>query len=53
MLTDLKEAINYNEIYEQLISLNLSIYTPSDLYQIVKSKLYRFDTEKRTYTARS
>lgn len=25
MLTDLKEAINYNEIYEQLISLNLSI----------------------------
>lgn len=30
MLTDLKEAINYNEIYEQVISLNLSIYTPSD-----------------------
>ena len=28
-LTSLKEAINYDEIYEQLISLNLSVYTPS------------------------
>ncbi len=29
-LSDLPEAINYREIYEQLISLNLSIYTPSN-----------------------
>ena len=28
-LTDLKEAINYNEIFEQLTQLSLSIYTPS------------------------
>ena len=27
-LTDLGDAINYNQIYELLISLNLSIYTP-------------------------
>ena len=29
-LTDLSDAINYNEIYDNLISLNLNIYTPSD-----------------------
>lgn len=29
-LTDLKSAINYNEIYEQLMLLNLYIYTPSN-----------------------
>jgi len=29
-LTDLSGAINYNEIYEILISLNLTIYTPSN-----------------------
>lgn len=28
-LTDLKDAINYNEIFEQLMLLNLTIYTPS------------------------
>ena len=28
-LTDLGDAINYNQIYELLISLNLSIYTPT------------------------
>lgn len=28
-LTDLKNAINYNEIYEELDKLNLKIYTPS------------------------
>lgn len=28
-LTDLKGAINYNEIFEQLMLLNLTIYTPS------------------------
>ena len=29
-LTDLNEAINYNEIYEQLMLLSLVIYTPSN-----------------------
>lgn len=29
-LTDMDSAINYNEIYEQLSSVSLSIYTPSD-----------------------
>ena len=29
-LTDLNDAINYNQIYEILIGLNLRIYTPSD-----------------------
>lgn len=29
-LTDMDSAINYNDIYEQLSSLSLSIYTPSD-----------------------
>ena len=29
-LTDLSAAINYNEIYTQLQTLNLAIYTPSD-----------------------
>ncbi len=29
-LTSLKEAINYNEIYEQLMLLSLCIYTPSN-----------------------
>lgn len=29
-LTDLNNAINYNEIYEQLMQLSLCIYTPSD-----------------------
>ncbi|MGM9552033.1 MAG: helicase-related protein [Clostridia bacterium] len=28
-LTDLKDAINYNQIFEQLMQLSLSIYTPS------------------------
>ena len=29
-LTDLNDAINYNQIYEQLMLLNLVIYTPSN-----------------------
>ena len=28
-LTDLKAAINYNEIFEQLMLLTLTIYTPT------------------------
>jgi SNF2 family DNA or RNA helicase len=29
-LTDLNDAINYNEIYEEIIKLNLAIYIPTD-----------------------
>ncbi len=29
-LTDLKDTINYNQIYELLMTLNLTIYTPSN-----------------------
>ncbi|MCK9343069.1 MAG: SNF2-related protein, partial [Massilibacteroides sp.] len=39
-LTDLKDAINYNEIYEKLMNLNLSLYTPS-LY-ILPSKQEKY-----------
>ena len=39
-LTDLKKAINYNEIFEQLMLLNLSIYTPS--HYILPSKLDKY-----------
>lgn len=39
-LTDLKEAINYNEIFEHLTQLNLSIYTPS--HYILPSKMEKY-----------
>ena len=39
-LTDLNTAINYNEIYEQLMMLNLYIYTPSEY--IFPSKLEKY-----------
>ncbi|MBK5244648.1 MAG: DEAD/DEAH box helicase family protein [Eubacteriaceae bacterium] len=39
-LTDLKKAINYNEIFEQLMHLNLSIYTPSQF--ILPSKMNKY-----------
>ena len=39
-LTDLKDAINYNEIFEQLMLLNLSIYTPSQF--ILPSKMDKY-----------
>ena len=39
-LTDLKEAINYNEIFEQLMLLTLSIYTPS--HYILPSTLDKY-----------
>jgi hypothetical protein len=29
-LTDLEGAINYNEIYEELMNLNLAVYTPTE-----------------------
>ena len=39
-LTDLKDAINYNEIYEELMMLGLEIYTPSAY--IFPSKLSKY-----------
>lgn len=39
-LTDLKKAINYNEIFEQLMLLNLSIYTPTHF--ILPSKIGKY-----------
>jgi hypothetical protein len=39
-LTDLDGAINYNEIYNILISLNLSIYTPSNF--IYPSRMQKY-----------
>lgn len=39
-LTDLSDAINYNEIYSMLMSLNLSIYTPSNF--IMPSRLPKY-----------
>ncbi|MBQ0109494.1 MAG: DEAD/DEAH box helicase family protein, partial [Clostridiales bacterium] len=39
-LTDLKAAINYNEIFEQLMLLTLSIYTPS--HYILASKIEKY-----------
>ncbi len=39
-LTDLNSAINYNEIYEQLIHLSLCIYTPSNY--IFPSKMQKY-----------
>lgn len=39
-LTDLKEAINYNEIFEQLMRLNLAIYTPTSY--ILRSKMEKY-----------
>lgn len=39
-LTDLKEAINYNEIFEQLMILALTIYTPT--HYILPSKMEKY-----------
>lgn len=39
-LTDLKEAINYNEIFEQLMLLSLTIYTPT--HYILPSKMEKY-----------
>ena len=39
-LTDLKSAINYNEIFEQLMLLSLTIYTPS--HYILPSKIEKY-----------
>ena len=39
-MTDLNSAINYNQIYEQLMLLSLCIYTPS--YYIFPSKMSKY-----------
>ena len=39
-LTDLADAINYNEIFEHLMELSLSIYTPS--HYILPSKIQKY-----------
>lgn len=39
-LSDLENAINYSEIYEQLMRLNLSVYTPTDF--VFHSKLAKY-----------
>ena len=39
-LTDLNDAINYNQIYELLMQLNLHIYTPTDY--VFPSKLDKY-----------
>ena len=39
-LTDLRGAINYNDIYEVLMTLNLAIYTPSNF--ILPSKVAKY-----------
>ena len=39
-LTDIDDAINYNEIYSVLMSLNLSIYTPSNFILPSKADKY-------------
>lgn len=39
-LTDIKEAINYNEIFEQLMLLTLSFYTPT--HYILPSKTEKY-----------
>lgn len=41
-LTGLKTAINYNEIFEQLMMLNLSIYTPTHF--ILPSRMEKYAT---------
>lgn len=39
-LTDLNNAINYNEIYEEIMRLNLAIYIPTDY--VFKSRLEKY-----------
>lgn len=45
-LTDLKDAINYKEVYECLSKLNLTIYTPTIYIQA--SKLFKYLDESET-----
>ena len=47
-LTDLRDAVNYNDIYKLLMSLNLSIYTPSNY--IMPSALEKYADAARRET---
>ena len=47
-LTDLSDAVNYNDIYKLLMSLNLSIYTPSNY--IMPSALEKYADAARRET---
>ena len=47
-LTDLRDAVNYNDIYKLLMSLNLSIYTPSNY--IMPSALEKYADAARWET---
>jgi hypothetical protein len=50
-LTDLDEAINYNQIYEKLMLLSLCIYTPSDyIFPSRLSKYAELTHDKRNLT---
>ena len=50
-LTDLSDAINYNQIYETLSQLNLAIYSPSSY--IMLSRLHKYmDLEEKGLTMR-
>lgn len=50
-LTDLNDAINYNQIFDVLSQLNLTIYTPSNY--ILASKLSKYvDLEEKNITMR-
>lgn len=44
-LTDLKKAINYSEIFDMLMQLNLTIYTPS--YYILPSRMSKYEDQQR------
>ena len=52
-LTDINDAINYNEIFEELQRLNLSIYRPSNY--ILPSKIYKYidDGDEKKFGGRS
>ena len=45
-LTTLEGAINYREVYEELMQLNLSVYTPTVFIQ--PSKLHKYIGDKET-----
>ena len=47
-LTNLGNAINYNEIYDQLMNLNLHIYTPTDY--VFPSKYHKYVDVTRNNT---
>lgn len=49
-LSDLNNAINYSEIYDLLLQLNLHVYTPTDF--IFPSRLYKYDDGSTRLTQR-